>query len=175
VSSDPLPGYLLIAATLQMENILEEIFAPPPVEAGGTQNPASELSLRLRIEYSVLAVREIELQRISNQILDANLPTGYVGIPETIRLTYRSPFSDDGLTFRWKINAERQIQSDLSFEKVAELSKGQPLPKAIENLRNAFDLAAPPEVILAPEWWPLMPAMPMRIQLIPGPAPATAP
>lgn len=169
-------GNLTIPTTLVLEEVLLEQYNPPKPEEGQVQNPAEELSLILRLEFSVLTVSEKEMHHISNQILDANLPLNYLPLPETLRLTYPSdPQSDDNLTYRWRVKAERKIEAALPLEKVVQATRGRTVERAKESLIQALDLSMLPEIYITPDWWPWMPVMPLRIQLIPGPAPLTIP
>jgi hypothetical protein len=167
---------LPLLPTLLLEEILDEGYTPPLPADDHPPNPAENLTLNLKAAFSVQAVAHSDMLSISDQIMNAHLPVGYIAVPGSLELTHLgSPVAHGADVYRWKIKADRQIETSLPFDKVVQAVRGLPMERAADQLRQTFDLADEPVVVVTPDWWPLMPMLPMRIKLLTGYAPFTTP
>jgi hypothetical protein len=141
-----------------MVNILEEVYDPPEGE------PASELTLNLRLEYLAPFVRGSDLTDLAGGILDTSLPDGYQPMPETLTITHLTdPQFQNPSTASWRIRAERAIKALPDPNDAVSLALGQPPAGAVRRLAEALPLSGLPELDLYPSWWPVMPFLPFRI------------
>jgi hypothetical protein len=154
-------GDFLITPTLTLTEILDETAAPAIGEPGSHIS----LSMRLRFESQVASVEE--LNKLIIPILDANIPQGYTPIENTIILKQltKPELGEDG-NASWNINAQREIQADIINSQIGKIISGLETPQAVDRLNDALPLAHEAQIILTPRWWPRLPFLPMRIQVV---------
>lgn len=137
----------------------------------GQESPT--LSLDLRVHARVAVVRTADAQALALHVLESRidegfqlLPSGIALIPNqilarerrkiTLSLTLRGSFSP-----RW---AEQEIKANLA---------GKTIPDAVSYLQRTLELRQVPVVRTSPAGWPVLPWVPLRIDLeiIPGESP----
>jgi hypothetical protein len=141
--------------------IVEEVFTPAKPE------PARSLTLTLQVEYEILYLAWEDLTAMGNAALDAILPAGLSARPETLELqpTGMPVFLEDGRA-EWEVIFTRLTFQSSQIQPAISDVLGRSPDKARDILQTELDLAAPPEITMFPEWWPLMPLMEFRIQVI---------
>jgi len=152
---------ILIRPTLKIKEIIEETNSPAVGE------PGIRLSLSLRLQFQSQVVSAEVLRSMVTTILDANIISGYVSVPNTLALTRLTEpsLSEDG-NAHWTLQVERFVQNDIPANEVIDLVKGLSVPQAIELLQNSLPLEEQAQITLTPHWWPRLPYLPMRIQVI---------
>lgn len=154
------PGDLLIAASLELVEVLEENFQPQ------SQQPADQLILHRRLEFKAGVVRFDDQQRLVEAVFNANLPSGFTALPETLHLeVVGAPESGEDRSATWKLHAVRYLQAQISDSQAVQLSLGLPKAQAAERLQDSLALEEPPQIRLLPDWWPRLPVLPFRIQI----------
>jgi hypothetical protein len=153
-------GDLLLAASLQVNRVLEETYDPAEIQ------PADRLSLSLRVEFQAQVVSGEDLQRLAVAILDANLPTGFSPAPETLKLDNQTTpqVGPDGF-FQWQLHARRQLFATLPQNQAIQLAMGLSPTQATRRLAEDLPLASAPQIALTPAWWPRLPILPFRIDV----------
>jgi hypothetical protein len=152
------PGDVLLRSTLTLEDTLEKIYDPP------SEQPAGQLRLKLRMEFQAWIVAEADLRRLATILLDANLPEGYVSIPQTLTVESKTPPKlDTDSTIRWQLYARRSLQASLAKDQATNLVLGQTITQAVQRLADELPLAIPPRITIIPDWWPRLPVIPLRI------------
>jgi hypothetical protein len=155
------PGDVLLSEQLNQVQILEKIFEPPEFQ------PASQLNLRMRLEYQAPIVKESDLNSLAASILDASLPPGYVPLPGTLKIdNLTTPAGDDASTYQWQLKAQRQIGAQVLDEQATQLAVGLSPAQAGQRLVEALPLSEPPTITLFPSWWPRLPFLPFRISVM---------
>jgi hypothetical protein len=150
--------------TLNLVSIIEETYSPPLVDRAFVQ-PATQLSLKLRVEFEGLVVSHQDLREISQRILDANLPEGYLPFHDTLEFEHlSSPVLDETSTARWRMVARRRIQADINEAQASSLARGLTPTQAIAALEKGL-LIQEANIQLTPGWWPRLPWLPFRIQV----------
>lgn len=127
---------------------------------------ADRLSLSMRVTVQGVAVDE----RLARQVVYAEL-AGKVGPGYQISadsLIFRQgeviSFGEDGrVTF--VMQGAGDVFAAVDVRTVRSLVRGVPLRRAAERLEQELLLASPPEIQPWPEFWPLMPALPVRISV----------
>jgi hypothetical protein len=154
-------GDFLITPTLTMTEILDETAAPAIGE------PGSHISLSMRLRFESQVASTEELNKLIIPILDANIPRGYTPIENTIILKQltKPELGEDG-NASWRINAQREIQADIINSQIGKIISGLETPQAIDRLNDALPLAHEAQIILSPSWWPRLPFLPTRIQVV---------
>lgn len=158
------PGDVLIASSLALSRTLEEIYQPAEIQ------PANELSLNLRLEYSAQIVRQADLARLAEDILNARLPDGFTPQAGSLLLTSldEPEVASDGKA-SWSMLAIRHIQAAIALETAVQLAMGLEPQIAAQKLSESLPLAAPAEIQMQPDWWPRIPMLPFRIHVVSAP------
>jgi hypothetical protein len=159
---------LPIDSTLALASTLAKTYTPPFVDGAFTQ-PAETLALTLRLEFQGLVVSNQDLEDISIRILDANLPKGYLPLPKTLEFEHlSSPVIDEQATARWRMVARRTLKATIDEQQALTLVQGLPPPQAKAALQKGLTIDKV-DIHLAPEWWPRLPLLPFRIQILTPP------
>jgi len=155
-SYDELP----VLRSLTLTQVLDEKYSP------SVGLPGDELSLELTLEYEIYTVSKDHLDDFANAILDANLEDGFLPVPGTLRVSIldQPELGLDKLA-RWKIRAQRGIQTIISDSSVSSMLLGITPDQALARLNSEFNFEEPPRVRLLPEWWPRMPFVSFRITI----------
>jgi hypothetical protein len=169
------PGDLLLVSTLQLAETLEENFEP------GEDQPADQLRLNMRLKYRAQAVRAEDLNALAQAVFDANLPAGFIPVDgslqvenlDTPELVAEGADPAAGQTLKWKLHAYRYILAQTPPAQVIRLVLGFDPEEARQRLQDELALEEPPQIRLAPGWWPRMPILPFRVAVqvqVPGAA-----
>jgi hypothetical protein len=157
-----------IESTLSLASTLEETYSPAPVDGEFTQ-PATQLTLTLRLEFQVLVVANQDLGDVSQLILDANLPKGYQPLNATLVFEHLgSPVVDEQATARWRMVTSRKLQAIIDEQQALSLARGLTPAQAQATIREGL-LIEEAKIQLTPEWWPRLPWLPFRIQIFTSP------
>ena len=154
-------GNLLLTTTLGVTETLEETFTPAP------GLPGSQVSLTLRLEFSALVISAENLNALLLPVLDGSLPDGFAPVADSLSLThsdFSTPGADGSVT--WTIFARRSLLAEISAPEVISLAQGQPAENVSAALAQELPLARAPLIELQPSWWPRLPFVPFRIQVI---------
>lgn len=155
------PGDLLLSQTPTLVEVVSESYDPLDLQ------PASELFLTLLLEFKMPYVAGEDLQAIADSILDANLPRGYVADSEPVAINHLStPILDSGGTTPWKMRVSRDLRSEPSEEQVKSLVLGHQPEEASQLLMDNLALTSPPRFETSPSWWPVIPFLPIRVDVI---------
>ena len=151
-------GDVLLASSLSIERTLESTYTPEQGVTGET------LEMSLRIEYRSLVVSHEDLRALAYTVLDANLPSGYRPLPTSLKIENEAGAGESGEG--WELRASRQIQAQIGEQQAVSLSLGLPPGRAAERLAGGLPLEGPPQIALAPAWWPRLPFVPFRIHIL---------
>jgi hypothetical protein len=153
-------GDVLIENTLTLSNIIEERYDPPE------DQPANQLELTLQLEFNALAIQITDINNLANLVLDANLPEGYLAIPDTIDIrSIKDPTIDVDEIIHWQVILRRDIMANINSGQVINFILGLPSNQASLRLVDTYDLMKAPDITLSPTWWPRMPYIPFRIHI----------
>lgn len=155
------PGDKILTSQPELVSVISESYSP------SEDQPASELSLNLRLEFKAPYISSADQGLFANAILEANLPPGYSPIPgtmEIIQLT--SPEFISGSTTSWRIRLIQDIQYEPPINQIIDLTRGRSPQNASQAIIENFPLTSPPQIKTTPSWWPLMPLVPIRINVI---------
>ena len=154
-----------ITSTLALSTTLKQEYYPPLSEAD-IPTAATQLTLMLRLSFSVVDVSTIDIQQLAQKVLDANLAKGFHVIPTSVQLVYPTqPKTDQNDTITWTVVARRMIQADLDVNEAIRLSVGGTPQKVNQVMITKLPLNSPPIIALQPAWWPRLPLLPFRIKV----------
>ena len=104
---------------------------------------------------------------LANSILDANLPVGYAATPESMIIEQLStPIFDNGVTSSWRIRLSRHLHSEPSAKQAISLALGRTPDHASEILMKNLSISSAPRFETSPSWWPIIPLIPLRVEVI---------
>lgn len=152
---------LLFTSTLSLTEVLEETYEP----ADGM--PTDNLTLNLRVGFEALTVSSEDIENLLTNILDTNLSEDTSPYKETLEYSYLTePEIDDEGMARWQIHAIRSFKVHIPETQVFKIIKGQTPSMARQLLNDIYTLNNPPELAMSPDWWPRIPILPFRVQII---------
>ena len=153
-------GDLLLTTTLELANVLEEIYAPT---AG---LPGDQLELTLRLEFQAMVVKAADLQALVLPVLEGSLPSGFISQGEAPVLSHTAFSSpDEDMNIAWNITARRNLQAEIKSDTVIQSALGQPAKTIADSLEASLPVSDTPEIQLSPTWWPRLPFLAFRIQV----------
>ncbi len=154
----------LVISPPELVEIIEETFDPPD------NQPADSLALLLRVTFSAEVAERRELEELATAILDKSLVDGFYPPEGPIEIDHLTePLASGGGNTRWQVQAERVVSARMTPNQAINLVLGLPAHTAHERLEENLDLDAPPVIRLFPAWWPRLPILPFRIQVILNP------
>lgn len=139
---------------------------------------ADHLTLTMRAVVAVSAIDETIAQSIAYARLSTQVARGRTIQPETIE--YGDPILlgiDPAGRVTFALRASAVVTARVNVPALQERLIGRTQPDALRYLLSELDLAEEslPEITISPEWWSLMPLLPLRInvevQMPPQPAP----
>jgi hypothetical protein len=154
-------GDLLLSTSLELADTLEETYSP----ASGL--PGDQLELTLRLEYQAMVVAADNLRALAVPVLDGSLAEGTRAAPGTLMLRhtgFSGPDAQGAVT--WELSAQRRVNPDISADEAIQLAVGQSARTAARLLGSSLPLAGDPQIELSPAWWPRLPYLPFRIEVI---------
>lgn len=159
-------GDTIITPSLILQEVLNETVSP------GVGEPGDQLQILLRLKYQTQVVSGEVLRNMVMPLLDTNLSSGYSPVQNSLVIT---PLSNptagtDGLA-HWTIRADRQIMAEISSTQWLSEVKGSSIQDANVLLLDKLPIAGEPEITLTPSWWPRLPLLPMRINVVQSIAP----
>lgn len=155
------PEHILLTESPTLVSVLSETFSPADLQ------PASELELILRLEFKTPYIFADDSKALASAILDANLPIDYTPMSGTMDIEQlTTPRINDGSTTPWRIRLSRSIQHEPSANQAVSLARGRSPQKASQLLMENLSLSTTPQIETFPSWWPVIPLIPIRIEVI---------
>ncbi len=152
---------LILINTIKRSRILNETYDPPPGQ------PGTVLTLVMKVEFSAQFVAGDDLAQLAGAALASSVPPGYGPLQNS--LTYEilgMPVTDENGTSRFELKAGRALLRQVEPLRVAALTRGLARGSVEQVLQDNLPLSAPPELELHPSWWPWMPLIPFRIDVV---------
>jgi len=154
------PEDILLTNPPPLEQMLEATYDPPPGQA------ASRLRLTLRAEYRARYVRAADLQQLANLVLNSSVPQGWLVSPNSLAFhVSATPVADASAAAHFALEVERTLLRQVDVRRAPLLVGGKSPAEAARVLGAQFPLAAPPQVVLQPAWWPWMPLIPFNVEV----------
>jgi len=154
-------GDIYFEDTLALSQIVSEDYDLPSGASG------SQLTLTMQAEYSVQYASASDLTELASMALTATLPSGF--LPASYSLTFESitePESIESGSYQWKMHAEREIVEQVNAAQIARLVLGLGAADAQSHLEKSLPSLSKPKVSLTPSWWPWVPIVPFRIEVV---------
>ena len=155
-------GDVLFDETFALSQILSENYDLPVGAA------ASQLTLTMQAEYTVQYADASDLTELGSLALNASLPSGFFAASDamTVVKSATSPVLLDDGSLRWSMRAERDVIQQVNTGYVTQLIQGLGSSAAQSKLEDNLPLLSEPKVSLIPSWWPWVPIVPFRIEVV---------
>ncbi|GAP17741.1 baseplate J/gp47 family protein [Levilinea saccharolytica] len=154
------PDGFWIEESLAVEQTLVEKREPE------TGSPGDQLRLTLQVEFGAWVVRAADVEQVARTALDANLPPGRTAADGPLGISPVGAVKWDETGARWQAAAVRNERQDLRSLDVSRRLVGLRPEQAADELSAHLDLAGAPEITLRPAWWPWMPFLAGRIEVV---------
>jgi hypothetical protein len=156
-------GDYLLTEELSILEIIEEEYSP---EVG---NPGDILWLDKSIQYQVDYISGDDLQDLAiNLIKTQYRDNTYLLDLNSILLIPTSSLEKDEDDYIWEFKMSWTDNQVVNKGEISELISGKSLIEAEKILLEKLDLVVSPQSRIQPGWWPRIPALPFRIQIIQG-------
>lgn len=153
--------HVFVEGSLKVSDVLERSFDCSPGEI------ANQMTLWMKVELDGITLRKDVLWEMATETFADHLPRGRAVIPESYfvhqaRLARLEGSGDLEIA----IFIEGAIYSQLDLDRVRRQISGRSPIKAQEWLSNALDLEQPAIVSLQPSWFPILPWIGDRIEIL---------
>ena len=154
------PGFYTVALvgstrTGPAVDILPRALTPPP--GGNFGDARGELAVQLSA-YQYLSLNPARLANLQGLL-------GKVYPQLTVEPATDPELLEDG-SVRWTIQAERRIIQQVNAVFVTQLIQGLDSSNAQAELEDNLPLLSQPKISLTPSWWPWVPIVPFRIEVV---------
>ena len=156
-------GSQLIPSSLVVEKIIEE------EQINEVGEPWDEARLQMTVLISVSTYQEADVNRITETILEINLPQGYQPLENSLvqRQTSEIELDDLNQAF-WTVKAYRTLIPEWDEAKTSQILSGMKKADAIRFFEQLFPQSQPAVFKSFFNGWPLMPYLPTQIHFING-------
>jgi len=152
---------LVFPETLTDAEILAENYDPPEGE------PGDRLELTMRVSFDIEFAKEIDLAQLAQSSLAASLPQGLSPIPESLHFNPVSAFEYSPLgATSWQMRVEQELSPNISVAQIAGSVQGHTPDIAVQHLEENLEMVTTPKITITPTWWPWLPIVPFRIDVI---------
>lgn len=154
---------LFFPDTLMIAQVLTESYFPAEDQAG------ESLSLTLSVRCQALYAAAADIQSLAVLTLDATLPSGFEPVSAGAAvLSVGQPVTDEQGFTHFEVQVQRLLRTAIDTDRLVRLALGRPV-REIETRWNAeLPLETAPDVQMTPSFWPWMPVVPSRIQIVEG-------
>jgi hypothetical protein len=155
------PNDILLSPSPLEQRIIEENYYP---EFG---EPADFLELNLRVEYEFPYASEEDLYQLGHIVLNRHATDDYTPRPETlvIRPLTEPNIQPNGMA-TWRMQASWKIGALLDETKAVANILGLAPEQALLKLKENTSIEEGTEIRITPEWWPRLPMVPFRINIV---------
>ena len=151
---------VFFAETLTLSQIISENYDLPSGAAG------SQLTLTMQVEFSIQYAIASDLSELAALALNASLPPGFVPASDTVTFESVTDPTLDEDTMHWKMRSEQELIQQVNTAYVTQLIQGLGSSVAQSRLDDNLPLLSKPKVSLNPSWWPWVPIVPFRIEVV---------
>lgn len=129
--------------------------------------PSDFLELSLRAEYKIPYASEKDLYQLGRIVLDRHTTSDNIPRPETLMIKQLTePNIQPNGSANWRIQASWQLGAIIDETKAVANILGLSPEQALLKLNENTSIEAGTEIRITPEWWPRLPMVPFRINLI---------
>lgn len=154
-------GDIIFTDTLSLDKKVEEVFVP----ADG--QPGEQLSVKLKLSYSIRYAEYSDLLKLAIPTLISNLPSGYeeVNNSVTVEISSQPKTKATGITIL-EMEFTQIIRRKIDLIYISRLVQGKTVDEAYTLLNEKFENEMNPKIKINPSWWPRLPLIPLRIVIL---------
>ena len=150
---------LLLLDTLDVTEIQQEEFSPPEGQAGNT------LVLKMQVEFSANYILHEDLNQLAASTLNASIPQGFSPFGELTFKPLAEPVTDSTGSTHFELEAAQVTLRDIDEVRVFSVIRGHDPARAVNELKNVFELRDTPQILMRPSWWKWLPLIPFNISV----------
>jgi hypothetical protein len=155
------PNYIPLSSIPLEQRIIEESYHPKIGE------PSDFLELHLQAEYKFPYASKEDLFQLGRIVLDRHATDNYTPRPETLVIRQLTePIIQSNGNASWKMQASWQVGAILDETEAVANILGLAPEQALLKLNENTSIEAGTVIRITPEWWPRLPMVPFRINLI---------
>jgi hypothetical protein len=99
--------------------------------------------------------------------MDPAIPFGFTAISENMPvIVMGEPVTDENNISALTIRGDRMLVQNLSPSLIVDLINGKTPARTLELLNSTYSMRQPPQIQLQPSWWPFLPLLPFRLNVI---------
>ncbi|PWH16167.1 MAG: hypothetical protein DDG59_09810 [Anaerolineae bacterium] len=161
IRNDLPEGALLLPDSAVQIQVLRQQYTPEEII------PSDRLSLDLEIAVSFGVVNRQSILDLGDQIFASSLPVGYQPMRETFIAYCQTPLTPTNSgDYTCNLEISRKVQQTIDAEEVRRLVISKPIAIASQSLQQSYHLTEPPRIEMKPNWFPILPLLPMRIDIV---------
>jgi hypothetical protein len=155
------PGDIILSENPVTYQVLEESYTP---EFG---EPSDFLDLNLRAEFQFPYVAGTDLSELAQIVMEYQIDQDFSPLPETLQVTQvTQPVNLPSGESAWKMQASWRMEAKLNATETTSAIIGLDRDQALQQLNQNIKLEPVTEIHLIPDWWPRLPVLPFRINVI---------
>jgi hypothetical protein len=151
----------LLASSVQTDIIIDATYDKEVTEEG------PDLTLQMRAQFSALVVDSEDANAIVFEVLRVQSPIAYdlLGDGLAFQRSSETPIGESG-QYQFEMQATGFAAAELDVNSAREEIAGKPIAAAIAILEQRLPLQRPPSITVFPDWFPLVPLLPVRINTV---------
>jgi len=153
------PTDLLLMDTLEVKQIIEETFSPPPGEGG------EKLVLIMQVEFSARYVLDDDLKELSLTTLNAPEENGFKAAALPSFKVITDPSTDNSGISHFELEVTRTLLREVDEMQVFSIVRGRTPELVKDELVSKLSLRQKPKIVIVPAWWKWFPLIPFNISV----------
>jgi hypothetical protein len=145
---------------------LSPVVTDSEIYSGYAGQPASTVSLDMRVTVQGIAIDELRARQIVYARLAQKIGTGFELSRDSLVIR-RGEITgiDDQRRITFIMQGAGDVSAAIDDERVVELVRGKPVDQALLSLQRELPLADAPTIEIWPNFWPFIPYVPFRITI----------
>ncbi|MEE4195316.1 MAG: baseplate J/gp47 family protein [Anaerolineae bacterium] len=153
-------GFAFLPESILVDEILSEEVVPMPGE------PADEFHMTIRVSFSAKYIDPADLEQISQQLLDASLPEGYVADEDEVHFSpVNEPVANEDGSYQWRVLLHRKMVPDLTRLNLNSFA-GQTRNSLLNWISVTYPMVETTQITIKPTFWWWLPIFPQRMEII---------
>jgi hypothetical protein len=151
-----------IPVKILLKSIIKEELIPD------FNSPSDVLALTMEAKMEVWVVKDQDILDAITISLEANIPSGYIAVPETLEIQEISDPLSTPINGKpqWKVTATQQIVPSWSAAEISQRAAGRKIDEVQEMLSASIDLAETATIEVKPFQCGILPIIPFQIEVI---------
>lgn len=127
---------------------------------------ADKLAMTMNLLVRGLAVDGVALNQIASKYLETQATQDTIIIPSSLKAEPSGEMRMEGQTLTFGVLVTGQLGQRIDAERVKALVRGLSAEEGSTLLSERLRLQSPAKIVLQPDWWPYLPWMAQRVQVL---------